>query len=99
MIETARPPTIWPRRAFHGCEGTQAAGDYDDRKTAAVKSVLIEIGQILGSFEGRFAIIGGAVPWLLLSETEMQYVGTADVDLGLNPAAGEIVDLDYEDCH
>ena len=26
----------------------QAAGDYDDRTTAAVKSVLIEIGQILG---------------------------------------------------
>ena len=77
----------------------QAAGDYDDRTTAAVKSVLIEIGQILGSFEGRFAIIGGAVLWLLLSETEMPYVGTADVDLGLDPAAGEIVDLDYEDNH
>ena len=65
----------------------QAAGDYDDRTTAAVKSVLIEIGQILGSFEGKFAIIGGAVPWLLLSEAEMQHVGTADVDLGLDPAA------------
>ena len=47
----------------------QAAGDYDDRTTAAVKSVLIEIGQILGSFEGKFAIIGGAVPWLLLTES------------------------------
>ncbi len=46
----------------------QAASDYDDRTTAAVKSVLIEIGQILGSFEGKFAIIGGAVPWLLLGE-------------------------------
>ena len=65
----------------------QAAGDYDDRTTAAVKSVLIEIGQILGSFEGKFAIIGGAVPWLLLGEAEMQHVGTADVDLGLDPAA------------
>ncbi len=65
----------------------QAAGDYDDRTTEAVKSVLIEIGQILGSFEGRFAIIGGAVPWLLLGEAEMQHVGTADVDLGLDPAA------------
>ena len=37
--------------------------------------------------EGKFAIIGGAVPWLLLSEAEMQHVGTADVDLGLDPAA------------
>lgn len=27
----------------------RSANDYDDRTTAAVKSVLIEIGQILGS--------------------------------------------------
>jgi len=39
----------------------QSAAEYDDRTTAAVKSVLIEIGQILGSFKGKFAIIGGAV--------------------------------------
>ena len=43
----------------------QFASDYDDRATAAVKSVLIEIGQILGSYKGKFAVIGGAVPWLL----------------------------------
>jgi hypothetical protein len=43
----------------------QSAADYDDRTTAAVKSVLVEIGQILGSFQGKFAVIGGAVPWLL----------------------------------
>ena len=52
----------------------QSANDYDDRTTAAVKSVLVEIGQILGSFEGKFAVIGGAVPWLLLSQTEMPHV-------------------------
>ena len=40
----------------------QSAADYDDRTTAAVKTVLVEIGQILGSFKGKFAIIGGAVP-------------------------------------
>ena len=45
----------------------QSAADYDDRTTATVKTVLIEIGQILASFKGKFAIIGGAVPWLLLS--------------------------------
>ena len=28
----------------------QHASDYDDRTTAAVKSVLVEIGQILGSY-------------------------------------------------
>jgi hypothetical protein len=62
----------------------QSAADYDDRTTAAVKSVLVEIGQILGSFEGKFAVIGGAVPWLLLNNEEMPHVGSLDVDLILS---------------
>jgi hypothetical protein len=65
----------------------QSAADYDDRTTAAVKSVLIEIGQILGSFEGKVAVIGGAVPWLLLNNEEMPHVGSIDVDLSLDPEA------------
>ena len=74
----------------------QFASDYDDRATAAVKSVLIEIGQILGSYQGKFAVIGGAVPWLLLSEADMPHIGTLDVDLGLDAEAlgdGEYVQL------
>lgn len=65
----------------------QSASDYDDRTTAAVKSVLIEIGQILGAFRGKFAVIGGAVPWLLLDNQDMPHVGTLDVDLGLDAEA------------
>jgi hypothetical protein len=66
----------------------QFASDYDDRTTAAVKAVLVEIGQILGSFKGKFAIVGGAVPWLLLGNNEdMPHVGTLDVDLGLDAEA------------
>lgn len=65
----------------------QRADEYDDRTTAAVKSVLVEIGQILGSFRGRFAIVGGAVPWLLLGNGDMPHVGTLDVDIGLDAAA------------
>ncbi len=65
----------------------QSAADYDDRATTAVKAVLIEIGQILGSFQGKFAVIGGAVPWLLLNNEEMPHVGTLDVDLGLDAEA------------
>ena len=65
----------------------QSANDYDGRTTAAVRSVLVEIGQILGSFEGRYAVIGGAVPWLLLSESDMRHIGTGDVDLGLDAEA------------
>lgn len=65
----------------------QHAADYDDRTTAAVKTVLVEMGQVLGSFRGKFAIIGGAVPWLLLDNEDMRHVGTLDVDIGLNPEA------------
>ena len=65
----------------------QSANDYDDRTSAAVKSVLVEIGQTLGSFEGKFALVGGAVPWLLLSESDMRHIGTADVDLSLDAEA------------
>lgn len=65
----------------------QSAADYDDRTTHAVKSVLIEIGQILGSFQGKFAVVGGAVPWLLLNNQDMPHVGTLDVDLGLDAEA------------
>lgn len=65
----------------------QSAADYDDRTTAAVRSVLIEIGQILGSFRGKFAVIGGAVPWLLLENDDMRHVGTLDVDIGLDAEA------------
>jgi hypothetical protein len=65
----------------------QSAAQYDDRTTAAVKAVLVEMGQILGSFKGKFAIIGGAVPWLLLENQDMPHVGTIDVDVGLDAKA------------
>lgn len=65
----------------------QSASDYDDRTSMAVKKVLVEIGQILGSFKGKFAIVGGAVPWLLLGNDDMPHVGTVDVDLSLDAEA------------
>ena len=65
----------------------QHASDYDDRTTIAVTSVLVEIGQILGSYRGKFAVIGGAVPWLLLNESDMLHIGTLDVDLSLDAEA------------
>ncbi len=65
----------------------QSANQYEGRVTEAVKSVLVEIGQILGSFQGKYAVIGGAVPWLLLDNHEMPHVGTLDVDLGLHAEA------------
>ena len=68
----------------------QPAIDYDGRTTAAVKSVLIEVGQILGAFRGKFAVIGGAVPWLLLNNEDMPHVGTLDIDLASNWSGGSL---------
>lgn len=65
----------------------RSATQYDDRTSAAVRSVLVEIGQTLGSYRGKFAVIGGAVPWLLLKDSEMKHVGTADIDLSLDAEA------------
>lgn len=71
----------------------QYAADYDDRATRSVRAALVEIGQILGSYRGRFVVIGGAVPWLLLDNPEMPHVGTLDIDLGLDAEA--LGDGDY----
>ena len=65
----------------------QHASQYDDRAAAAVRSVLIEIGQVLGSYRGKFAVVGGAVPWLLLNQSGMPHIGTMDVDLSLDAEA------------
>jgi len=77
----------------------QSANDYDDRTTRAVKSVLVEIGQILASFRGKFAVVGGSVPWLLLENADNPHVGTLDVDLSLDAEAlqdGQYADLIHE---
>lgn len=65
----------------------QSAADYDDRSTEAVKSVLLEIGQILSSYQGKFVVVGGLIPWLLQNDENMPHVGTLDIDLGLDPLA------------
>ncbi len=65
----------------------QLASDYDNRTTSAVKSALVEIGQVLGSYRGKFAVVGGAVPWLLIEIEDMAHIGTIDIDLALDHEA------------
>ena len=74
----------------------QSAADYDDRSTEAVKTVLLEMGQILGSFKGKFIVVGGLIPWLLQNDEDMPHVGSLDIDIGLDPSAladGEYANL------
>lgn len=63
------------------------AADYHDRDARAAYSVLIELGQVLGAYRGKFVVVGGAVPWLLLREAQPPHVGTLDIDLDLDPDA------------
>lgn len=65
----------------------RSADDYDDRTTRAVESVLVEMAQILGSYRGKFTVIGGSVPWLLLNNDDMPHVGSLDVDICLDAEA------------
>ena len=71
-----------PIEPMLGRNEPQTAADYEERTARAVRAVLIEIAQILGSFRGRFVIVGGAVPWLLLDNEAMRHVGigTGSVD-------------------
>ena len=63
------------------------AADYGDRESRAVYSVLIELAQVLGAFRGKYVLVGGAVPWLLLPDADPAHVGTLDIDLDLDPDA------------
>lgn len=72
------------------------AHDYQDRDVRAVKSVLVELGQVLGTWRDKFVIVGGAVPWLLFGDANPRHVGTLDIDLDLDPEAladGEYANL------
>ncbi|MGB6449357.1 MAG: hypothetical protein WBE92_01245 [Steroidobacteraceae bacterium] len=61
------------------------AQDYEDRGVRAMHAVLIELGQILGPYRDAVVVVGGAVPYLLLSGSDPPHVGTLDVDLDLDP--------------
>lgn len=63
------------------------AADYRERDAQAAYCVLIEIGQVLGAYRGKFVVVGGAVPWLLLKDAAPPHVGTLDIDLDLDPDA------------
>lgn len=60
------------------------AGDYSSRGVQAMRSVLVELGQVLGSFRDAIVIVGGAVPWLRFPDVEPPHVGSLDVDLDLD---------------
>ena len=58
--------------------------EYGARQTEAARRVLIDLGQVLASFEDCLVLVGGWVPSLLLNEAPEPHSGSIDVDLALN---------------
>jgi hypothetical protein len=58
--------------------------EYDYRQTEAANRVLVDLWQVLASFQDCLVVVGGWVPDLLLSGAEEPHVGSIDVDLALD---------------
>lgn len=58
--------------------------DYTAEAVSAAKSVLVELGHILGEYREEMVLIGGWVPELLLQKATEPHVGSMDIDLALN---------------
>ncbi len=59
--------------------------DYGQREIEAARRVLVDLGQVLGSwFADSIVVVGGWVPDLLLPNSEEPHVGSIDVDLALD---------------
>ena len=67
----------------------QSAVNYDHRTAAAVKAVLVEIGQILGSFRGKFAAVGGAPATSIRRTLPRTICSRRFVDFQFDPVAFE----------
>jgi hypothetical protein len=59
--------------------------DYGERETRAAHRVLVDLGQVLGSwFKDSIVVVGGWVPDLLVHDPGEVHVGSIDVDLALD---------------
>ena len=58
--------------------------EYSPRQVEAARRVLVDIGQVLGSFRDCMVVVGGWVPDLLVPEGDPQHVGSIDVDVALD---------------
>jgi hypothetical protein len=58
--------------------------EYSARQTEAARRVLVDLGQVLASFEDCLVLVGGWVPSLLLNEAPEVHSGSIDVDLALD---------------
>ena len=60
--------------------------DYSQRGVEAAHRVIVDVMQVLASFEDCIVLVGGLVPYLLMENFEERHVGSIDVDLALDAA-------------
>lgn len=60
--------------------------DYSPRQVEAARRVLVDVGQVLASFEDCLVVVGGWIPDLLVPDAEEPHIGSIDVDLALDAA-------------
>lgn len=60
------------------------ADEYSDRKVEAAKRALVDVMQVLASYDDCLVLVGGWVPELLIPDAEVPHVGSIDVDLALD---------------
>jgi hypothetical protein len=52
--------------------------DYREEAVQAARSVLLELTHLLGEFRNDIVLVGGWVPGLILPDSEIQHLGSAD---------------------
>ena len=55
--------------------------NYAEEIVEAARSVLLELGRLLGEYMDEIVVVGGWVPELLLPQDQARHVGSIDVDL------------------
>jgi len=58
--------------------------DYEPRQVAAAKRVIVDVMQVLASYEDCLVLVGGWVPDLVIGDAGEAHVGSIDVDLALD---------------
>ena len=58
--------------------------EYGARQVEAARRVLVDVGQVLSSFQDCLVLIGGWVPDLLIPEAEESHTGSIDVDFAID---------------
>ena len=58
--------------------------DYSQDTLRACESVLVELVHMLGEYRDQIVVVGGYVPFLLLSDAKERHAGTIDIDLALD---------------